>query len=259
MGDSATFGQVSGNVTPFNVTSSIVETVTSVSGASVGLSLTFFYRNGTSQVLPFSENVQTQANVGFFPLIIAAGLKAGDPIAPPPSNVPPVTETVARVYAGAVRSVNAFLFNQTQSVSTNSFAFYWDQSSGLLMELSGTNVQFGSPGFSTFHIKVTSTNVWNPSTAPDFSFDAIPLTSPALYLGDTARFTLNLTSFQNFSGLVSLTSSLTNSSLANPPVLTLSASSASVPSNGFATAMLTFSTNSSTRLGIYLVSVHGVS
>jgi uncharacterized membrane protein len=258
VGDSATFGQVSGNVTPFNVTRTVVETVTSVIGADVGLSLTFNYLNGSSQVLPFTENVQTQANVGI-PLIIATGLKAGDPLGQPSSNVPPVTETVARVYGGAVRSVNAFVSNQTQSGFTNAFAFYWDQSSGLLMELSATNVQFGSPVFSTFHIKVTSTNVWNPSTAPDFSFDAIPLTGPVLYLGDTARFTLNLTSFQNFSGPVSLTSLLTNSSLPNPPILTLSGSSASVPSNGFATATLTFSTNSSTRLGIYLFSVHGVS
>src|SRR5690348_1312147 len=110
VGDSATFGQVSGNVTPFNVTRTVVETVTSVIGADVVLSLTFNYLNGSSQVLPFTENVQTQANVGI-PLIIATGLKAGDPLGQPSSNVPPVTETVARVYGGAIRSVNAFVSN----------------------------------------------------------------------------------------------------------------------------------------------------
>src|SRR5713101_1627950 len=261
IGDSVTFGQISGNIAPFNVTSSISETVTSVNGASVGLSLTLTYRNGSSQVLPFTENVQTQANVGFFILVIAGGLSAGDPLAQsaPSSSFPPVTETVSRVYAGALRSVNAFVANSTQSGQRTDFALYWDVSTGFLMEFSATSLQVGSPGLVTFHFKATSTNVWTPSTSPDFGFDAIPVTSPSVYLGESAAYTLNLTSFQNFSGTVSLTSSLTNSSLAHPPVLTLGATSVNVPSNGFATTMLTFSTDSSTKLGVYLFSVHGVS
>ena len=263
VGDSVTYGEVSGNSSPFNVTSSLVLTVTSVIGATVVADLKFNFRDGTSQVMTFSSNVQnSQSGNGSF-LIIAGGLSAGElltPTASPSSFFGFVTETVSRVYAGALRSTNEEAFSQNFNGQTSSIAFYWDQTSGLLVELSEYLIGQGPSGQTAIaHIKATSTNIWTPSTVADFGFDAISQTSPFFYLGQSTSYTLNLTSFQAFSGKVGLSASLTNASLAQPPTLSLGASIVNVASNGFATTTLTFSTNSSTKLGVYLFSVHGVS
>src|SRR5438132_3851948 len=263
VGDSVTYGEVSGNSSPFNVTSSLVLTVTSVIGATVVADLKFNFRDGTSQVMTFSSNVQnSQSGNGSF-LIIAGGLSAGElltPTASPSSFFGFVTETVSRVYAGALRSTNEEAFSQNFNGQTSSIAFYWDQTSGLLVELSEYLIGQGPSGQTAIaHIKATSTNICTPSTVADFGFDAISQTSPFFYLGQSTSYTLNLTSFQAFSGKVGLSASLTNASLAQPPTLSLGASIVNVASNGFATTTLTFSTNSSTKLGAYLFSVHGVS
>jgi len=260
VGDSVTFGDVSGNVLNFNVTSSIVETVTSVSGTTVLFTLVFNYRNGTSQTVSASSDV-LNLNGQFSFLIIAGGLSAGDSIIPSTSTSSSpgaITESVQRIYAGAVRPINEFSFTNPQPGQVSSVAAYWDASTGFLLEISEIFTQ-SSLSQNVLHLKATSTNVWAPSTSQDFAFDAIPLTSPLVYLGQTAEFVLNLTSFQGFSGPVSLSASLTNSSLAHSPTLTLGALSVNVPTGGSATTTLGFSTNASTQLGVYLFSVHGVS
>src|SRR3989442_8151582 len=61
VGDSVTFGQVSGNVAPFSDTKSIVETVMGVNGATVEVSQTYNLKNGTSQTTFGTVDVQTGA------------------------------------------------------------------------------------------------------------------------------------------------------------------------------------------------------
>src|SRR5437667_5005535 len=171
-----------------------------------------------------------------------------------------ITETVSRVYAGALRSVNVGVINATQFGQPAFIAFYWDLSSGFLLE--ATAHLPSALGHSDLDVsrRVTSTNVWTASTASDFGFDAIPQGSTFVFLGQSgASYILNLTSFQNFSGPVSLTPSLTNSSLSHPLVLALGVPSVDVPSGGFATTSLSLSTDTSTPLGLYLFSVHAVS
>src|SRR5437667_147162 len=171
-----------------------------------------------------------------------------------------ITETVSRVYAGALRSVNVGVINATQFGQPAFIAFYWDLSSGFLLE--ATAHLPSALGHSDLDVsrRVTSTNVWTASTASDFGFDAIPQGSTFVFLGQSgASYILNLTSFQNFSGPVSLTPSLTNSSLSHPLVLALGVPSVDVPSGGFATTSLSLSTDTSTPLGLYLFSVRAVS
>src|SRR5712664_3079291 len=67
-------------------------------------------------------------------------------------------------------------------------------------------------------------------------------------------FSLNLTSINGYYGGVSLTSQFLNSSLSNPPTLSLGQNSLQVPSGGSVQGTLTFSTSASTVLGLYLFS-----
>src|SRR5207249_7030504 len=227
VGDSVTFGQVSGNVAPFSDTKSIVETVIAVNGATVEISQTYNLNNGTSQTTFGTVDVQTGAGSSSV-FDIAGGLSAGDSLYQSGFSgssffgIGFITETVSRVYAGSLRSVNAIVAHSTQSGQTFDFVFYWDVSTGLLLDAS---VHF--PSFSgqsaqalTVNIKVTSTNIWGSSILPDFGFDAMLQGSPLVFLGQSVSYTLYLTSFQNFSGPVSLSPSLTNSSLPHHPVLT---------------------------------------
>ena len=266
VGDSVTFGQVSGNVAPFSDTKSIVETVIAVNGATVEISQTYNLNNGTSQTTFGTVDVQTGAGSSSV-FDIAGGLSAGDSLyqsgfsASSFFGIGFITETVSRVYAGSLRSVNAIVAHSTQSGQTFDFVFYWDVSTGLLLDAS---VHF--PSFSgqsaqalTVNIKVTSTNIWGSSILPDFGFDAMLQGSPLVFLGQSVSYTLNLTSFQNFSGPVSLSPSLTNSSLPHHPVLTLDAPNVNISPGSSATTTLTLSTDASTQLGLYLFSVRAVS
>lgn len=265
-GQTVTFGQIGvtwkgpGPVDPFvsqlNQTQSITLSVTSVNMAAknVTATQTYNYKNGTAQSQILTGNVQNgYGNLSFW--IIAGGLSAGDPyIQGYVSPLGFLSETVARPYVGAVRSVNLL-------VSNNLFynvTAVWDQSTGFLLELTESVAFYPGQSY-TIHLKATATNAWASSSLPDFALDATPQPSWIIHLGQSAKFNLNLTSMNAFSGGVSLASQLLNSSLAYPPALSLSQNNVQVPSGGSGTGAVTLSTSASTGLGLYLFTVTGTS
>jgi len=264
-----TYGEYSQNNTtpyppfPVNV-SSLKLQVQGVNGQTntVNASFVYNYKNGTQSTQPLSGNTETgQGNL--FPYLLAGNLSAGDllvkstyPYYPYVSN-----ETVERVYAGALRSVN--LLNITYAVPGEyvRVVFYWDAQTGLVLD--GAEYANSSGQTSSnlaLHFKATETNVWVSNTSPDYSFDASSLSSDVLHAGEVTSFRLDLAGLNGFTGNINLDTSLRMSNMTQPPGLTLNPSSITLSTIApTVSALLIVSTNSNTTLGQYLIRVNGTS
>jgi uncharacterized membrane protein len=264
VGNSVTFGNITAiwrfNSTPpsfiqqFNQSKSVTETVNSVVGTVVGASQTFNYKNNTQQRIDGTIDVQSGfGTLGYF--ILSGGLSAGDHIYQaqyPYQFYPIITETVTKLYAGSERSVN--VLNQTYSQSGQEFVTQWDAKTGFLVELLD-NVSYYSYNF-LISLRVTSTNVWQPSTSPDFGFDVIQQSSVPLYIGETGTYKLVLNSTNSFSGVITLKPVLLNSTQ-HKPTISLSLTSVLVRAGQSNSSILHLATNSSTVIGNYLLSING--
>jgi len=193
VGDSVTFGKISAiwmsNSTPprfiqqFNHTVSVQETITSASGKIVTANQTFNYENGTSETFTGSVNVQDgNGTLGIF--VIAGELSAGDQVyrAPSPSSLPRIGETVTKPYANALRSINVVNATDNLRGPQSQILLHWDVNTGLLLEVL-EKASYPSNKYSLY-FEVTSTNVWQPSSIPDFGFDTIQHSSMSLHLGE---------------------------------------------------------------------------
>ena len=270
VGDSVTFGLVNvtwrSNSTPpsyidqFIQTRSIQLTVTSVVAKTVSANMTFFYKNGTSTSSIGTVNVQDgNGNLGIW--ILAGGLSAGYPVYANSvySFIPYIQETTTKLYAGALRSVNAAgigLNSTSGGPPAPQLLLNWDAQTGFLLE-AFEDVSFPGQSYS-IHFKVTNTNVWSSSTSSDFGFDAIPQSSQQVHLGASATYTLLFNSTNSFAGTINLTPTLLNSTQPKP-TLSLSRTSVLLPADQSNSSTLTFSTNDSTPLGLYIFSVNGTS
>ncbi len=264
-----TYGEFSQNnttpYTPFPGNVSMLKfQVESVNGPAhtVNATFVFTYKNGTQSSQPLSGNTETgQGNL--FPYLVAGNLTAGDLLLNAPFSFYPYVfnETVERVYAGALRTVN--LLNLTIALPGQyaRVLFYWDVQTGIVLD-AAEYANFTSPTPSTLaiHFKATATNVWTPSTEPDYSLDASSLSSAVLHAGDSTTFRLDLASVNNFTGSINLQASLPSSNATHPPSITLNPTiltlSASDPT---ASAQLTVSTNMLTNQGSYIITINGTS
>jgi len=266
-GDSVTYGEFSvNNTTPYppfsgNISSLKIQ-VDSVSNQTntVSASLIYFYQNGTQTTQSLVGSTDTgQGNI--FPYIMGGGLRAGDPIFKNSLGYFPYTlnETVNRVYAGALRTVNLLnLTIQSPSYSVKA-SFYWDTQTGLLLEAyEAANYTYSTgPSYLQLYFEATQTNVWTPETSADFTLDAASQTSEIAHAGEIVSFRLDTARINSFNGTINLTSSLVGSIPANPPTVTLAPTSLTLSSTDLtATSILSFSSNSSTTLGNYLISVN---
>src|SRR5438128_1749573 len=242
IGEWVDYGQLSfqGNGNSFNVQSfthtiDLNSTVTNVDGNNVTLLQTAKFDNGTASrsVVLQGDLATGRGNLTF--ALIANGLTAGDPA----TQTPPIlgglgafasviNETVTRQYAGALRTVNVGIQEPSLPGVTLRSTAYWDAQTGFALELSlhsfipaGILSPFSPSSSIDIHLKATSTNIWTPSTNPDFGLDIAPPSSFVLYQGSFDIFSVNLTSFGQFYGTVDLQARLSqeNSSVASPPTL----------------------------------------
>src|SRR6266516_6059 len=281
VGEWVDYGQLSfqGNGNSFNVEafSHVIDlnsTVTNVDGNNVTLLQTARFDNKTAprSVVLQGDVATGKGNLTF--ALIGGGLTAGDPV----TEIPPIlgfggfpsviNETVARYYAGAVRSVNVGIQEPSLPGVTLRSTAYWDAQSGFALELSLYSfipagiLSLSSPSSSiTIHLEATSTNIWPPSTTPDFSLELTPFSSFVLYQGSSDIFNVNLTSFGSFSGTVNLQThvSQTNSSVIYQPTLSITPSSLTLASGQSAQSSLEISATTLTNLGVYLFTVNATS
>ncbi len=276
VGEWVDYGQLSfqGNGNSFNVqgfthTTDLNSTVTNVSGNIVTLIQTAKFDNGTDprSVVLQGDVATGEGNLTF--ALIAGGLTAGDPV----TQAPPImgglgafasviNETVTRQYAGLLRTVNVGIQEPSLPGVTLRSTAYWDAQTGFALELSlHSFIPAGilspdSPSSSIdIHLKATSTNIWTPSTNPDFGLDVAPPSSFVLYQGSSDTFSVNLTSFEQFYDTVNLKTqvSQTNSSVIYPPMLSITPSSLYLASGQSAQSSLEISATASTNLGLYAI------
>src|SRR6266568_4441554 len=281
IGDWVDYGQVSfqGDGNDFNVqdfihTIDLNSTVTDVHGNNVTLLQTAKFDNGTDprSVVLQGDVATGEGNLTF--ALIAGGLTAGDPV----TQAPPImgglgafasviNETVTRQYAGLLRTVNVGIQEPSLPGVTLKSTAYWDAQTGFALELSlhsfipaGILSPFSPSSSIDIHLKATSTNIWTPSTNPDFGLDIAPPSSFVLYQGSFDIFSVNLTSFGQFYGTVDLQAHLsqTNSSVASPPTLSTPLS-ISLGLGQSAQSSLQVAADPLTNLGLYILTVNATS
>jgi len=137
--------------------------VENVSGTTVALNETVHYNNGTQTSVSSSVDVKGTEALPFFSFfLIASNLSKGDPVTNQTGlgatryTVPTINQTTTGIYAGASRNINLL---ETTSVTINNqtvtLKIYWDQSTGVMVELH-ENVPYFE-----FSFKATETNMWN--------------------------------------------------------------------------------------------------
>src|SRR6266699_37636 len=281
MGDWVDYGQVSfqGDGNDFNVQAFIHvidlnSTVTNVDGNNVTLLQTATFDNQTAprSVVLQGDLATGRGNLTF--ALIAGGLTAGDPVTQTPAILDglgafasAINETVTRQYAGAVRTVNVGIQEPSLPGVTLRSTAYWDVQSGFALEPSlysfipaGILSPSSTSSSIDIHLKATSTNIWTPSTNPDFGLDIAPPSSFVLYQGSLDTFSVNLTSFEQFYGTIDLQAHLsqTNSSVASPPTLSTPLS-ISLGLGQSAQSSLQVSADPLTNLGLYILTVNATS
>src|SRR5207247_3441867 len=107
--------------------------------------------------------------------------------------------------------------------------FYWDAQTGIVLDAAEyANVTVPSPTTFSLHFKATETNVWTPSTGPDYSLDASSLSSGVLHGGEVTSFRLDFAGLNGFTGDINLGFSVPSSNRTQPPTVTLSPTSISL-------------------------------
>src|SRR2546426_640690 len=269
-GDYVTYGEFSQNNTlpyaaPFPGNVSMLKLqVDSVNSPAhtVNATFVFTYKNGTQSSQPLSGNTETgQGNL--FPYLVAGNLTAGDLLLNTPNSFYPYVfnETVERVYAGALRTVNLLNLTITPPGESVRVIFYWDAQTGLVLDAAEyLNATVPSPTTFSIHFKATKTNVWTPSTGPDYSLDASSLSSGVVHGGDATSFRLDLASLNGFTGNINLAFSDPSSNRTQPPRVTLNPRTLTLSaSDPTAIAQLIVSTNMLTTISEYLINVNATS
>jgi hypothetical protein len=175
-----------------------------------------------------------------------------------------INETVPKVYAGAVRTVNIVNNTYTSAVagfqiSLNQTAIF-DQQTGILLELTQKSFSsFSYPGGSnTFskadtHILITNTSLWKGSTTPGF---VVISNATEVIIGQNTNTVVQLTVFSlnHFQGTVTFATHVTSQG----PDATVVPASVTLAADGIAYAILTI-TGHNTPIGRFNVNVTGTS
>ncbi len=206
-----------------------INNILGASGNNVSLESTIVFSNATgSRNYEISGNLRTgNGNLtSFCPLscIIAANLRAGDPIFDPAYSpaAPTINQTLNRVYLGVHRRVNILNLTSTFSDyltgSSNSVAIY-DQATGILLEYSYQNAAIlqGYSRTASAHFRISETNLWTTTRLPDFSLRSQP-SLLAVQPGFSGTSTVTLSSLHGFADTVSLSATLSPSGPTMGPV-----------------------------------------
>jgi hypothetical protein len=136
--------------------------VLDVSGTTVTVQMTAHYTNGSESVQKLVGDVAAASgNLTF--MLMPAGLEKGDAFPIAMFDLGQVSlfinDTVSRTYLGASRSMNVLSLSVSEDFVSLEVGAYWDQATGVLMELSmqvsamGQNMQLS--------IEAIETNVWS--------------------------------------------------------------------------------------------------
>lgn len=169
------YSTVPAELVEMNQTQWIRATVTGVSGSVISTRVTTHYKNGTEVSSDGSCDVETGESSGG-PPFIGANLGKGSLVNPSASEKWYINETVARSYRDGSREANHLNLQYSENSSdiglfTRSYDYYFDKSTGVLVEYSSEVSYSGST--SVTQSRVVSSSVW---VIPEFpSFILVPL------------------------------------------------------------------------------------
>jgi hypothetical protein len=137
--------------------------VENVTDKTISLNVTSHYDNGTETSATSSIDLNSSAM--FERSFIAANLKSGDPLATQP-NSPTINQTITGIYAGASRNINVLdiieVSTSAQGNQTVTAKFYWDQSTGIMVETYVKQSDTSNPSvYTEVSAKATETNMWS--------------------------------------------------------------------------------------------------
>lgn len=139
--------------------------VTAIYQEIVTVSITNFFKNGTTQKITSMGNLLTgKGNLSF--QIIPARLTKGD-IIPSPREYYVINDTIRCNYAGADRMINIVRIESGSPYGNWTVTqLYWDQETGFLCELEWINQTLTQTSFSKWYIstKMIATNIWEPTS-----------------------------------------------------------------------------------------------
>ena len=155
-----------------NETERTMIVIMGVSGKNVSGQLTTYYKNGTEETVGGYVDIETGEGENMTMFVVSADLGENDTIYT--SNEwsdAKINETVVRTYPDSVRDTNHLnitaTFYSEESYQSMSLNYYWDKSTGILVELSEVvaTVTYGYLTFSSLLSRITDSNVW---TIPEF-------------------------------------------------------------------------------------------
>jgi hypothetical protein len=176
---------ISASFLEINMTEWYRITINEVSGPDVKINTTWRFTNGTEVLGTGNVNVETGI---YYPLqgfwaIYAANLNAGDSVRPTGPDRSTVNETVVRDYGpGGTRETNRLnqIFQDTDAGYTEFRTTYFDQQTGMLVDLHSQLVYADPAVTLTFVWEIKDTNAW---TVPEFPvFLILPLFMIAIVL-----------------------------------------------------------------------------
>ena len=141
--------------------------VENVTGTIIGLNMTSHYKNGTQTSVTGSVDLNSSTGMSGSRFFIAGNLKSGDPLGMGSQpNAPTINQTTTGIYAGANRNINVLDFTMVttsfQGNQTVTGKFYWDQSTGVMVEMYMKQPDYSNPGaYTEMSVKATETNMWS--------------------------------------------------------------------------------------------------
>src|SRR2546426_2703537 len=178
-------------------------TITDVTGTNITANQLTTYTNGTTILDNIQGDVATNSgNLTFW--LISENLTTGDPIYTTP-NAPIINETLVETFAGTPRTLDVFNATQVFSGGQAIVDAWWDQQTGILLQL---EFHLGTQTGSAFlFIRLIATNIWSPG--PGFGIFAIP--NPLIVpIGGSNSSRLFFVSEQGFSGGIAIDYSFNN-------------------------------------------------
>ncbi len=161
-----------------NDTEWISTSIIGVSGTSVTLQMTTHFKNGTDSTQVGITDITTgDGNVTNW--VVAANLNPNDPLYTTGEySAWKINETIVRTYPGGARNTNhlnmSTEINMTGIYQYSSINFYWDKSTGVMVEMSMEMVTQTNPSQTNMlaTMKIVESNIW---VIPEF-----PALTPAL-------------------------------------------------------------------------------
>jgi len=158
-----------------NETERTMIVIVGVSGKTVSGQLTTYYKNGTEETVGGYLDIETGEGEKMTMFVVSADLGEHDAVYTSDEwSSAKINETIVRTYPDSVRDTNHLnitaAFSSEESYQSMYLNYYWDRSTGILVELSEVLVTaaYDYVTISSLLSRITSSNIWIVPEFPSF-------------------------------------------------------------------------------------------